>query len=40
MVGEGVDELELDVVLRFVHTELTTAFFSAVLKLEYNAAPY
>lgn len=30
MVGEGVDELELDGVLRFVHTELTAAF-SAVL---------
>lgn len=31
MVGEGVDGLELDGVLRFVHTELTAAFFSAVL---------
>lgn len=31
MVGEGIDELELDGVLRFVHTELTAAFFSAVL---------
>lgn len=40
MVGEGVEELELDGVLRFIHTELTAAFFSAVLKLEYNAAPY
>lgn len=31
MVGEGVDGLELDRVLRLVHTELTAAFFSAVL---------
>lgn len=31
MVGEGVDGPELDGVLRFVHTELTAAFFSAVL---------
>lgn len=31
MVGDGVDGLELDGVLRLVHTELTAAFLSAVL---------
>lgn len=30
-VGEGVDGLELDGVLRFVHAVLTAAFFSAIL---------
>lgn len=40
MVGEGVDGLELDGVLRFVHTELTAAFFSDVLKFSYNDTPY
>lgn len=38
-VGEGVDWLELDGVLRFVHTELE-AFISAVLKFSYSDAPY
>lgn len=40
MVGDGVDGLELDGVLRFVHTELTAALFSAVLKFSYSDAPY
>lgn len=40
IVGEGVDGLELDGVLRFVHAELTAAFFSAVLKLSYSDTPY
>lgn len=40
MVGEGVDGLEQDGALRFVHTELTAALFSAVLKFSYNDAPY
>ena len=40
MVGEGVEGLELDGVLRFIHAELTTAFFSAVLKFSYRDLPY
>lgn len=40
MVGEGVDELELEEVLRFAQTELVAAFCSAVLKFSCSATPY
>lgn len=40
MVGDGVDWLELDGVLRLENIELTAAFFSAVLKFSYSKAPY